>query len=109
MKEITDGDKIVAALQGIPVFCLGRVYSWIEGWSMVRNQFIFRFENGFGASVVEFDDKSFSNGEDYEIAVIELNNSSRGYTITYDTNVMPDVSRGNANRIDEILIKIEAL
>ncbi|MDN7558827.1 hypothetical protein [Burkholderia orbicola] len=71
-------------------------------------QKLYRFENGFGASVVQHD---FSYGADrgaWELAVIRFTGES--WTITYDTEITDDVI-GNlaSNEVDDLLSRINAL
>jgi len=100
-----DIDKNYAKLKNIPEFCLDRVYSLTEGERTIQRQYMFEFENGYGASVVEFFDKSFSGGHAFEVAMLKI--SADGYTIVYDKDIIPDVYRGNAICISDKLTEIE--
>lgn len=109
MKKTSDDVLIVSALLGAPIFCVGRIYSRSKGGNMIRDQYIFKFDNGFGVSVIEFIDKSFSNNHDYEVAVLEMNNTEIGYSITYDTSLTGNIERGDADFVEDFLNRAEAL
>ena len=100
-----DIDKNFMKLKDTPVFCLDRVYSLSEGDGAMQRQYVFRFENGYGASVVEFRDKAFSGGHAFEAALLEFKGNA--YMILYDKDIMPDVYRGNATYISAKLTIIE--
>lgn len=71
-------------------------------------QKLYRFENGFGASVVQHD---FSYGGDaglWELAVIKFNGDS--WSLTYDTEITDDViGRIDWDDVEELLSRIDAL
>ncbi len=69
-------------------------------------QRIFRFKNGYGASVVQH---SFSYG--LELAVIRFSGEANDqYTLIYSTPITDDVIGHNTeNDIERLLTKIEAL
>lgn len=103
-------DYTVAVLKGIPIFCVNRLYSYNideHRTPFIKNQYRFEFENGFGASVVEFIDRNMSGGEHYELAV--LHTGEIDTTIVYDTSIIDDIERGDEYYINELLDKIGAL
>ncbi|MBR8351220.1 hypothetical protein KDX21_11635 [Burkholderia cenocepacia] len=71
-------------------------------------QKIYRFENGFGASVVQHE---FSYGGDrgeWELAVIKFNGDS--WNLTYGTEITDDVIGNLAwNEVEDLLSRINAL
>ena len=72
-------------------------------------QRIFKFENGYGASVVKHE-HSYGNEDDlWELAVIVFN-ANGGWEITYNTSVTGDVVGWLSNKeVQEYLEKIQAL
>jgi len=107
MKELNE-DYTAGVLAGIPIFCINRIYkSDIEKHYIFKIQYRFRFENNYGASVIEFRDHNLSNGSQYELAVLKFENNDG--TITYDTSVTTDIERGNDMDIHKLLIQIEEL
>lgn len=101
-------DYTVAVLKGIPIFCVNRIYKLKKVPStFLMEQYTFEFENGYGASVVEFIDKTSSGGYKYELAVLKYHGADSN--ITYDTEVTEDIERGDAKFIDGLLTRIEKL
>lgn len=97
-------DHVAAVLAGIPIFCVGRNYINRDKDNIIHiARYMFQFDNGYGASVVEFVDKDFSSGHKYELAVI------RGDDLVYDTDITNDVLRGDEKYIDDVLHDIEKL
>ena len=97
-------DHTAAALKGIPIFRVNRLYSDKFLSPFHKGCYRFKFENGYGASIVEFTDLTWSGGQQYELAVLDLNGD-----ICYTTPVGSDVERGNEYYMHELLCKIEAL
>lgn len=78
---------------------------------MGGTQKLYKFENGYGASVVRF---PYSYGGDkglWELAVIKYKGDSLDkFTLTYDTPITDDViGHLTENGVDEILTQIEGL
>ena len=74
-------------------------------------QRIYRYENGYGASVIQF---AYSYGGDegkWELAVIKYQNKySEEFRIAYDTPITGDVlGYLSEDEVDDILTQIEAL
>ena len=74
-------------------------------------QKIYRFPNGYGASVVRF---PYSYGYElglWELAVIKFNGKGAdAYSLTYETDITDDViGHLSGDEVDEILSKIEGL
>jgi hypothetical protein len=109
-EQLVLGEEYTAGvLQGIPIFCINRLYNvHNETVSLLCTRYVFKFDNGFGASIVDFKDKMFSGGADYELAVIECMPNGK-HKITYETEVCEDIERGDAKYMHELLTKIEAL
>lgn len=101
---ILNEDYTVAALAGIPLFCVNRLYKIGLTDQIAKYRYEFRFDNGYGASIVEFHERMFSGGCQYELAVLDANND-----LCYDTYITEDVERGNERDINELLNKIEQL
>lgn len=104
IKNITSEDYTAGVLAGIPIFCINRVYSKNLSISYRKTQCIFKFDNGFGASIIEFYDRDYSGGEQYELAVLDGNGQ-----LIYDTGITEAVERGDAKRMHELLCQIETL
>lgn len=101
-------DYTAAVLKGIPIFCVNRIYKMKKApVKFLLEQYTFEFDNGYGASVVEFVDKSDSGGHKYELAVLKYHGGDSN--ITYDTAITTDVECGDAKYINELLGKIELL
>lgn len=100
---IYNEDHTAAVLSGLPLFCVGREYETSVPSVIHKIQYRFSFPNGYSASVVEFVDKVFSGGEQYELAVLHVGE------ITYTTSVSMDIERGNEKDICRLLTDIEAL
>ena len=66
MKKLNE-DYTAGKLKGIPIFCVNRVYKTRIPSSLHKVQYMFEFGNGHGASVVEFNDRKFSGGCQYEM------------------------------------------
>lgn len=63
---------------------------YIHGVPYEESQYIFKFENNYGASVVKNSLGSYGHKQDlWELAVLEFNNDK--YRITYDTPITEDV------------------
>ena len=71
-------------------------------------QRLYRFPNGFGASVVN--SRFITNGAPYELAVLKYDGvGDRDWGLTYDTAITSDVERGDADDINAMLAAIAAL
>jgi hypothetical protein len=66
MKKLGE-DYTVGVLRGIPIFCVNRYYKTMVPSTLHKAQYIFEFENGYGASVIEFEHRIFSGGYQYEM------------------------------------------
>lgn len=97
-------DYTAGVLAGVPIFCINRVYKTGVPTSMHKIQYIFEFENGYGASIVEFVDRMFSGYQQYELGVLD-----RHHNLCYDTGVTEDVERGDDREMHRLLCKIELL
>lgn len=109
MKKFNE-DYTAGVLSGIPIFCVNRFYKIDDRMSHIRVQKVqyrFRFINNYGASIVEFYDRKFSGGCQYELAVLVYIGDQSG--IAYDTNITTDVERGDAYDMHELLCRIENL
>lgn len=78
---------------------------------MGGTQRIYRFGNGYGASVVQF---PYSYGGDrglWELAVTKYEREDNdSYSLTYDTEITDDVlGHLEESEVDELLARIEAL
>jgi hypothetical protein len=107
-----DEDYTAGVLKGIPVFCINRVYteSPTSTFPVFLKSYIFRFDNNYGASVISCKDRSFTQGHQYELAVIKFDQPfAHQWYITCNTPITRDVLTGDARYIDSILIKIETL
>lgn len=73
-------------------------------------QFIFRFANGLGASVVSHS-YSYGNKDEFELAVIEFyEDAEMGWNITYDTPITDDViGYLKWDEVEDLLDRIESL
>lgn len=111
-----DEDYTVAALAGIPRFCIGRIYkvshrNFLGYWKMPDIHYLFKFDNGFGASIITSKDR-YSIEQEYELGVMKFYNTDNGsmeYGLTYETGITADVERGNDAYMHELLTRIEAL
>jgi hypothetical protein len=109
MTKILGEDYTASVLCGIPVFCVNRNYECtLTRPTYIKHQYIFKFPNGYGASIIEFVNRSISNGAQYELCVSEVTRDG-GFVITYNTSISSDVERGNALDMHELLNKIEIL
>ena len=105
---VNDDEYIIGKLKGVPRFCVGRMYqSGTNNRLNIKSQYVFKFENNYGASIVEFYDRFYSGGEQYELVVIKY--TAMETNIVYDTSVTDDIERGDENYMDELLAKIERL
>jgi hypothetical protein len=110
MKKILNEDYTAGVLAGVPIFCVIRLYKTeYPAASHIKKQYIFKFSNNYGASIVEFEDRKFSGGQQYELAVVKYIDGSEKGSINYDTDVSSDVERGDAMYMHELLDRIEAL
>lgn len=96
-------DRIVGRLKGIPVFCVNRFYTTYER-PFMRESYKFEFDNGYGASIIKFENLDFSGGQDYELAVLDMNG-----VLTYSTPITSDVCRGTERDMHDLLCQIENL
>jgi hypothetical protein len=96
MKKFNE-DHTAGVLAGIPVFCVNRVYKTKIPSALHKVQYLFNFENGYSASIVEFVNRKFSSGCQYEIMVGIPGDSDR------------DVERGDEYDMHDILCEIEVL
>ena len=72
-------------------------------------QFIFKFDNGYGASVVTHS-MSYGGDDEFELAVIISTDNEGGWTLCYDTPITDDViGHLTWQDAEEILTQIEAL
>lgn len=106
-------DYTAGVLAGVPIFCINRIYesncqlllsNWAPLASHVKAKYRFNFDNGFGASIVEFVNREITGGHQYELAVMGATGS-----LVFDTGIAADVERGNEYCMHELLCKIEAL
>ena len=97
-------DYTAGVLAGIPIFCINRLYEKAFPTPMQKTQYIFKFENGYGASIVEFTVRMFSGGQQYELGVLD-----RKGNLCYDTGVTEDVARGDDREMHRLLCEIEQL
>lgn len=77
-------------------------------------QKIYKFENGYGASVVRFTVMgmtcSYTNGNEWELAIIKWNEDEKDFDLCYDTGITDDVlGHLTDDEIEDILIKIKKL
>ena len=100
----------MARLQGIPVFMVDRVLTVIDHNtpSIYRGHWNIDFDNGYGASIVQFTNKEYSGGEDFELGVYDADRGLNYNTIIYSSD-SSDVLRGDEVYIDKWLSMIEAL
>ena len=71
-------------------------------------QSLYRFDNGYGASVVRIFIQGFKIPRKYELCVIKWNDY--GYNLCYDTPIAGDVIFGlSKEQVEDILGKIEKL
>jgi hypothetical protein len=97
--------QVIARLRGVPVFLVGRLVKTTEhNVSIYRNHWHITFDNGFGASIVEFTNRNYSVGEDYELCV-----KTASHTSNFKTIIGNDILRGTDVYIDKILTMIEVL
>ena len=72
-------------------------------------QKIWRFKNGFGASVVQFDGSYGNRLNDWELAIIKFDKEG-DYRITYDTKITSDViGYLSLKEVEKLLVKIKAI
>lgn len=91
-------DYTAGVLKGIPIFCINRVYKIQEGpTSFTKVQYFFEFENNYSVSIVEFNDRSFSSGYQYEMLIN-----------IPDTGGNP-VERGDAMDMHRLLTNVELI
>ena len=69
---------------------------------------VFRFDNGYGASVIDRPMLEWSEPGIYELAVVEFDADGRWW-LTYDTAITSDVERGTADEIREMLRRVAEL
>lgn len=101
-------DFTACVLKGIPIFCVNRIYKLDKTPSaFLVEQYKFEFDNGYGANIVEFVDKTGSGGCKYELAVLRYHGGDSN--ITYDTDITTDIERGDAMYMHELLSRIELL
>ena len=74
---------------------------------MGGTHWIFRFANGFGASVT--DSPVVTNGSPFELAVLKYRGKGDRFDLVYDTGVTDDVERGDLDDMNRMLAEIEAL
>ena len=73
-------------------------------------QNVYRFDNGYGASVVQHDLSYGSHDNKWELAVIHFHGNSSGWDIVYDTPITDDVVGWlDMLQVFEILSEIEQL
>ena len=96
-------DFTAGKLKGIPVFCVNRVYKYLGGDVLAKHRYRFEFDNGLGASIIEFNDRRFSSGHRYELAVFNGNGD------ICNTILSDIIERGDERYMLELLNKIEAL
>ena len=72
-------------------------------------QLLFKFDNGYGASVIN-NDMSYGESDEFELAVIISTDTDQGWSLCYVTGITDDVIGCLTwNETEEILAKIEAL
>lgn len=54
-------------------------------------QYVFKFENGYGASIVKHDYSYGGSGDLWELAVIKWNEDGSDWDLNYDTCITDDV------------------
>lgn len=77
---------------------------------MGRFQKVYRFDNGYGASVVKFPGSYGYDRGLLELAVVKFKGEGDGYALTYETPITSDVE-GNlsADDVERLLDQISAL
>lgn len=84
------------------------------GWKSGTHQWLFKFENGYGASVIKHYGSYGFEDDLFELAVIKFNNPSKLYGnifhLVYDTPITNDVLGYLTNNdVLRYLIKIQGL
>lgn len=95
MKKLNE-DYTAGVLTGIPIFCINRLYKTKTPSPMHKIQYLFEFENGHGASIIEFTDRDYSGGHQYE-ALVNIPGGEN------------DIERGNEYDMHKLLCGIEEL
>jgi hypothetical protein len=103
LKQLSE-DYTAGVLAGIPLFCINRLYKVGNSDQIAKIRYTFTFDNGYGASIVEFHERIFSSGCQYELAVLDKNDM-----LCYDTYITTDVERGDEKDMYNLLTKIEQL
>jgi hypothetical protein len=63
-------DYTAGVLKGIPLFCINRIYKVQVGpTSFTKVQYLFDFDNDYNVSIVEFINRDFSSGHQYEMMI----------------------------------------
>lgn len=101
--EKLNEDYTAGVLAGIPVFCINRIYKVTTPTIKHKIQYIFEFDNGYGASVIEFKNRKWVNHHQYELAVLKNGN------ICYDSEITGEVESGNEYDMHKLLCRIEQL
>jgi len=90
-------DYTFGVLTGIPIFCVNRVYKRINvPFVFTKEQYIFKFENGYSVSIVEFVNREMSGGHQYEMLMEVPGNKD-------------DVELGGARDMHKLLCEIEEI
>ena len=86
---------------------------WREGRNngiALGDQRIYRFDNGYGASVISGGYAYSDLDHPYELAVIKFDDEDGGFDLVYDTPIGEDViGYLDANEVNEILKQIKHL
>lgn len=73
-------------------------------------QKIYRFKNGYGASVIQTSFSYTDNSHEYEMAVIIFGDTDSDYSLCYDTAITDDViGHLTKDEIEKVLKKIRLL
>jgi hypothetical protein len=100
-------DYTAGVLKGIPIFAINRKYMSVAfPTTIVSMRYVVTLKNRIEVSIIQFIDKAFSGGLDYEMLVVEANGIFIDSEKIYDVN---DVYRGSAKDIHNILSKLEVL
>lgn len=103
MKKYTE-EHTEAALKGLPIFLIGRQYKSISNGTSLfkRAQYRFTINEDITISIVEFTDRAFSGGEDYELAIINKRGDIE-YGCVMDGEVLGGIIRGDDKFMDRVL------
>lgn len=100
-------DYTAGVLKGIPIFCINRKYTSYPSTPMLKEVYLFKFDNNFGANVIGFKNKELFNGLNYEMTVFEFGDDN--FPITRNTAIPNRLLQGDAMYIHLLLTEIESL